>query len=630
MSIPLPWLQDSISDLPGPLKAVALAAASGSSEDLVQLCLVLPTLPKEQAVKISSIFFNFVDPSLIPDPRTLDGLGADSNSGRHIDDAVRSLRALCTLSRNTELVPGVAAPALWRRVWPWISFLHVYWTALPRCTTAQAEQPVMLATYCALIMMLRDNDEVRKEMAKTSGVSYLIAKSWRQIVDHNVAQIPQSRAAELSLPLIALIDWMKHDAVFEEVVAAFDGSHIELALALKMYISKAANYYSKEPGAIVSSVIVFILPTFIPYPQFTDVLVSHGIVPSLMAFLETALQAPSASDWSYDIVHCVGAISMYTSATPGYPWVVQALQAGILRHIIVLGERILTPADKGIYLALKRLLCETFPGALLSYRVLKQMKQSIAEVEAASKSLAFSQSALNGEWTALTRLLKDRLELLGKWEAEGRPSFLVCDNMKCAKIGMKKQFRCCSGCQLASYCSAECQRRDWVDTHRDACDAFRFTRHHNLDTQFCTHERAFMRAVLQADYEYYRFAIASSILKFMAATPGVPFFVLFDYTGPNGLRLSVSAKDLLFVNRYSTAQWRRFADAGGRMMFHVVRVWGGGAHSNVITPLRASSPKFYEGLQRIAKKVPALAPSQVDALLEALIQTTEREVVEIH
>ncbi|KAJ7610754.1 hypothetical protein DFH06DRAFT_1374258 [Mycena polygramma] len=179
-----------------------------------------------------------------------------------------------------------------------------------------------------------------------------------------------------------------------------------------------------------SSVVMFILPTLLPYPLFTDVLVSHGIIPSLMAYLETALQAPSTSDWHDGIGHCVGAISMYTAITPGYPWVVQALQGGILRHIIVLGGRILTATDKGIYLALKRLLCETFPGALLSYRVLRQMKQSIAEVETASNSPAFSRSALYGEWTAFRQLLKERTEVLDKWEADGRPSFLVCDNMK--------------------------------------------------------------------------------------------------------------------------------------------------------------------------------------------------------
>ncbi|KAJ7633625.1 hypothetical protein DFH06DRAFT_1139960 [Mycena polygramma] len=74
----------------------------------------------------------------------------------------------------------------------------------------------------------------------------------------------------------------------------------------------------------------------------------------------------------------------------------------------------------------------------------------------------------------------------------------------------------------------------------------------------------------------------------------------------------------------------RFAHAGGRMMFHLIRVWGDEVPRPLIALLSALSPAFCNGLQRNANKVPELEPSQVAAFLWALIQAAGRDVVEIH
>ncbi|KAJ6533147.1 hypothetical protein B0H19DRAFT_1383767 [Mycena capillaripes] len=283
-----------------------------------------------------------------------------------------------------------------------------------------------------------------------------------------------------------------------------------------------------------------------------------------------------------------------------------------------------TASDAGKY---PELLGIVLPRSLVFYPVIAEMKKSFSQLETLSRSEEFSRSVLYGHWNVLKALVDKRVKVLDTWEASGRASSLACDNMECDKVDKKELFRRCAVCHTAAYCSRQCQRADWIEGHRDEC--------HVLLSAYLTYaaiglhyrEKSFIRALLHSDYQRLRVVISIHMCGFDGKS-GTPFFVAFDYTGANGVELSV-----LPVAKLGPAMQiplGRLARAGGRLTLHVIRIGHGANWSNAIFPLRATSSRFYDGLVRIASGINGLQYSQVEALVRDLIETTDKENTEIH
>ncbi|KAJ7342954.1 hypothetical protein DFH08DRAFT_1081927 [Mycena albidolilacea] len=351
--------------------------------------------------------------------------------------------------------------------------------------------------------------------------------------------------------------------------------------------------------------------------------------PSLVSALDIDGVPPPAEgvlDRPFEVELYLCSLIQYLNVSPGYPWTVQALQAGLLRHVITSSAKMATALDAGKY---PELLGTVLLRSLVFYPVIAEMKKSFSQLETLSRSDEFSGSVLYGHWIVLKAFVDERVKALDTWETSGRASSLACDNMECDKVDKKVLSRRCAVCHTAAYCSRECQRADWRDGHRDECHVLLSAHLTYAEIGLHYREKSFIRALLHSDYQRLRVVVSMLMLQFMTENPGASFFVAFDYTGATGVKLSVLTVSTLGP-AMQIPHWGRLARAGGRLTLHAIRIGHGANWSNAMLPLRATSSQFFDGLVRIASSINGLQDSQVEALVRDLIETTDKENTEIH
>ncbi|KAJ7754825.1 hypothetical protein B0H16DRAFT_1541944 [Mycena metata] len=459
----------NISKLHGSAKSVALGALNGSATDLARLCTpqFLKDLPDAEIQGILPVLYTHLDPALVPSLDMLENIITRSIHLPCLDNTVRALYALGEISERRESFPLDAARDIWRRVWKWIDFIHTYWDFLPGFPP---EQGVTQIGNSMLLLQLMNHPPTQRAMFMTPGVRRMIAAAWRSMLNYHATRHTRASLPELAHLLLSLADGLKETKNFEEILDAFGGSHRNMADAFKYQLSLAtAEAKSLGAIAVLHGVLVFLESTYHPYKEFTSTLLSCGIVPSLVAALDIDGHMPVSAGVPYTVDGFLGTVVKYIQTSPGYPWITQALKAGLLRYIILFSENEVKPSNDGKYPDLKALLTEFLPNGMVSYHVVTQMKKSLAEVSTLSRRDKFSRSALFEDWKVFEALVRDRVIVLDQWERVGRPSFVACDNMKCNQIDKKGKFRCCAGCRSANYCSAECQRSDWKAAHRTSC-----------------------------------------------------------------------------------------------------------------------------------------------------------------
>ncbi|KAJ7900572.1 hypothetical protein B0H14DRAFT_2671168 [Mycena olivaceomarginata] len=259
------------------------------------------------------------------------------------------------------------------------------------------------------------------------------------------------------------------------------------------------------------------------------------------------------------------------------------------------------------------------------------MKKALNDVQKLADDRRFRESPL-------VILAKTRIAVVNSWEAAGGLSSLACDNMLCGKIKPKTNFKRCSGCQSANYCSADCQLTDWLDGHQGLCDELRCARSQHPEI-VSTRERAFMRALMDHDYQLLVHDISRREVLFMRDCPGEDHIVVLDYTKPGGVRFQVDSKDAIVPHGHLDVelpvQWDRLTRSGGRMEMHFMYLLEGLQFKPRVFPLHADSAEFHEGLSTIAKFCPFQPGTPEEKRhdrdgIRALVARTRGRLTEIH
>ncbi|KAJ7607645.1 hypothetical protein DFH06DRAFT_1486488 [Mycena polygramma] len=623
-------IDESLSDrnilkLHMPLRGVALAAANGSLKDLARVRTVLEDIPKDQAVLLLPVFYGHLSPSLIPTTDALEAMIESGITTPAIECADKALTALSKMVQKN-LIPPDASPDLWPRVWPWMEFLHVYWDYLGSFTARGKIHSFLI--YTSILLFLQDHPESTAIVCATSGVRVLIAQAWKGLLHSNLitnAAAPK----ELIRLVIPLTTDIGNPANFDEILDGVGGTNSDLVDVIITHISLALSFPTADTVASsLTLAINFTEATNDLYPEFQAALLSGGIITSLISAFNTVTGHPL-------VLHT----SSYLQDWPTR-WMVEALQAGLLPCIISHAlNNVGIPKDAvgDVTEHLDQLVLEILPRALISYPVITQMHVSLADVEEMASTADFRVLPLFRSWTKLVALAEERIQVVNEWEDRGMPLLLQCDSMLCENVKRKQKFGCCSDCRIAVYCSRECQQHDWLNGHREMCQALYLSRQHNLSAGLAPRERAFMRALLlDAEYERARVRIALETIAFMHQHPDEPdaFCVEFDYTRAGGVKVGVFLLSTMFSDLVVPMQ-SAVTRSGGRVQIHAMRVVEGGQHQHRVFPLRAASPSFFNGLKRIAREIPA--DVDVDGYFVhiqehffALVESMDDDVFELH
>ncbi|KAJ7648207.1 hypothetical protein DFH06DRAFT_1135655 [Mycena polygramma] len=597
------------------------AAVQGTVKNLADLCANIITLPEDQRVLILPVFFLHLNPSLIPH---VDLLGADHMSDRLrtvIERAIESLDGLADLSGNSSIpiavdglvylsgsIPIAAAPELWTRVWPWAEFLHMYWDILPG--VRRFDKIGICMRIATILTMLGLPSNAAEFIGQTHGVRTIIAQAWAHTLRDDVLSSRQASPEQVNWALGFLATNLQDSANLGEILDGVCGSH-NLVSVLRKHIAHACAFLP-SPMAIASLTggFSFVESLSKHHPVFQSL--AGGITESISTTLAT-ISHPTRSTVaaSSTVVLCLFLLERYLRVFPSttYVWLARALEADLLRFMVSFS---ISPQDSrtadAMSLAMKQLLTGVLINGLTSHRVINRMEAALLDAVEAAQSAEESESRIQVS------------------DAD-RSVLRACDNMKCGVLKPKNELKCCSTCLSVLYCSRECQVMDWRDAHRDECHSWLFSR--SRRSTLPSRERAFVHALLAADYPRMRPELARRTIDFVAEFPTQPFYAAWDYRAPyTQPNLEIRPRDH-FESDNSVAQldelgwdlhWQRMSRSAGRMRMNVVIL----AQGCFVIPTRSSTAAFRDGLVRIGDGIHGRgrvegAAEQIDELIQDLI-----------
>ncbi|KAJ7429341.1 hypothetical protein B0H11DRAFT_2145881 [Mycena galericulata] len=607
----------NLENLPSSLRTVAKSAAHGSSRgDLLTLFLEFPKMSREHMALTLPVLFLYLDPAGIPTSQELDRILCAPA------ERVKRLPELHTLREATIAVKGVAAlaykalvppdafPEIWPRLYLWITFLHTYWDVIPaRMAFNETEA---YCVYSCIILAIAQHPRTSALIQGVPGPRTILVRWWAILLDNDgvvpdEAHMPQPDGwLDICGILVVLGTDLVDTRNLEEILDEAGGKQAMSFLLHKHIDIALARPPSPGRTETIARAIQFIYLMEDDEGLLDTVLLSHGFVGTLVKAIPIL--------WAGEIGHKLsemGLMSVYQcfQHPKSDPWIIQALQAGLLGVMISLGtsgkERPLGVGN--VHIVLEDLLQQILPGSLIYYRVACQMKISFPAARYLASAPAFRESAIYQSWKSFETFVERRLAGLDYFESGGWISSKACENIQCLKMAAKSQFRKCGGCGVPCYCSRECQKADWSNGHRGVCQGLQTRKSLDPSGTLSPRERSFIRAFMEHDFRFAGLAaqVVMFQLQFIYKNPGVEFFTVFDYSRPafrGWIRvLPLSAYDMVpnAPVRVARGPARR-----GCLQEHIVMGEGGRTPWTMLFQRWTSSSKLRDILALIAGHIP--------------------------
>ncbi|KAJ7657245.1 hypothetical protein DFH06DRAFT_1197743 [Mycena polygramma] len=625
----------NLSALPPHLRKTAREAANRSLPDLLRLRASLTTLPDAEKLYLMPAFYANLNVLEIPSTDQLDADPPSFKTRAAITRAVLALRGLSLLVNVIQGIPHEACPDLWRRVWPWLNFLHTFHEQLPPLLSpdtppSDRETCIDFLTFVGFLQLNKFTAEL---FIATPGFRFMMCRAWFFSLQSEspLADMGRHNISYFFAHHMKATD--RHN--LDELVDGAGGSFHDLASLVVRHISQTIpsrqTPLTSQLEVSLRGVLSMVCETEreamnnarkeIVLGPLLAALVHHGAVPALTTVACALPQSSSVAGLEIPLGQCYIILGRILSSPEGFRLLPDALEAGLL--VALLSATKCSFIDK-IYPHLTYFISGILGVSMVYYKVLLKMEAAVLEVAELEKDAVFVQSKLFTNWTRFRSLVEERLGVLNAFEAAEEPFPKACDNLMCGHISGRRDFLRCSGCQSAYYCSKKCQKQDWLDGHRKLCtpnrllclsEAFTVAAEFSeftvsasdANTDLSIRERLFLRTLVQADYGYGSPNGADMMeVRFMNQNPGVNFFTLFDYTsGAAYIAVhAVADADALGLGEQWVEEAARAARSGGRLRLHLLRVVEGGVSRCWLVPLRSGTSRIYDGMQRIAGALP--------------------------
>ncbi|KAJ7142291.1 hypothetical protein C8R44DRAFT_846395 [Mycena epipterygia] len=585
---------DALETLPLAYRRMAKSAARGSLPDLRRLV----NLGGQVTQSLLPVWYANLDAAGIPTVSELDASTMPSS----IERAVVALDGVHSAVTATAPYPEDAAPDLFARVWPWLKFLHVYRECVPGL--ARLSSIKLARTYLAfsgILAFLHEHSPTGRLMDRQAGVRAVCTRTWMLVLD-----VPKDMQDVFTQnPRFMMLLNAADPNSFREIVEEAGGRLGDVAALVVKHLTLAVpRSTSLSDFLFFSTALTFLEDTEDIWGPFNTALLSNGIIG---AFVKATCTLGGLFGEHIQSLRgaCLLLLNRRLTTYPGYTWTGQALEAGLLRAIILCAT---LPANERASVEDQvQGLLERVMHSMAYYSIMSRIVQSFRDIEELEKTPAFLKSFIYPGWKKLKQLFTERLALLGDFDLRKLPSFKACDNLKCdTAIGLKSQFRRCGSCQSMYYCSAECQTADWTSGgHRATCHHLRSIR--LREPPLSTRERSFFRALLHHDYEAAKPGILRQQVLAWTKNPAATLYTSFDYSagavvvrvspipgsGDNG---NAEARDWAVL-------WKdyreRAARSGGKMELHLLVTDEGNTSRRRLFVMRSATGGVDEAKKRI-------------------------------
>ncbi|KAJ7809919.1 hypothetical protein B0H13DRAFT_2295116 [Mycena leptocephala] len=598
-----------LSELPVSMRRTATTAAEGSLQSL----LLVLALSENSAV--SSQHKYRLLPAIYPN---LDIVGIPRVGDFDVAPvvAVRDLVSKASIALQClHNIQDISLPLfrnLWPRYWKWSRFFYTFHEHLPWMSAGRLSDVQIARNLLWFINPIRTKfpHETREFFSQELGFRIMVVKAWASVI--LMSDVSSFDYGKICMCVLGSLDdiWdPSNPRNLEELVEGAGGTIDDLAILFVGHInrilsfseqvtSEELKYFVHNIFCLVSEMEMMENPAdqtgHMILAPLTAALLHRGIIPATTTLL-CALCRPTESPPLLTLDRCLLLIGRILSSVEGYRRLPDALQAGLLKCLILVGELDHTTInDTHLMLWWDAIL----PSSMVYYHVVSKMGPALREIEDMEQTPRFMQSRKVGAWQKFKALAFRRLKVLTLFNAAEYVSYRACDNLQCCQIRERTYFRRCSGCQSAYYCSAACQRYDWyADHHRESCSlnqSLSLSMHSSLSIK----ERGFLRALLNYDYDgMIKLTTRMQELAFLYEHPNTDFFTLFTYT--RGLDVQVHAVDDAEWSQVTGApRWAndvaRMVKSDGRLGLHVAVLSEGDGVQILSVPLRTDLERTIE------------------------------------
>ncbi|KAJ7144070.1 hypothetical protein C8R44DRAFT_916008 [Mycena epipterygia] len=560
---------ENVSKLPSALQTLALAAARGSLNDILdmhtQIAVRAPTDPELQL--LLPVLYTVLHPSGIPNADRLENMLLAGNTDAKFDFLdVIDCAFSCLISIAG--IPAAATLDLWRRIWPWFQFIDAHREVIPG-----AHNSPSCIEFILLLASLKTSERITPSFQATPGVQAVIARAWRESLGINGPTV-------LPMVLQALFSLICYEPnIFDpaSITEYLDG--VGGARELASLVLHHINHFSLSKA--VSSVsflnigLVFAMTALVNESDswLTVALLTEGLVGAVCnAFCTLSGITDRLSTRAMG--HCMLILNKTFFTHPRYQHMTDALRCGFLRGLVAYTT---FPDPQIAFEGVKAFLTGVLPPYTIFYSILTQLRPALLDVAELVAAEVFVTSPIYESWTEFVEVVTTRLAVMEQFDSEEYEAALACDNILCGEIYLRNGFRRCSNCQGVYYCSAECQTVHWQEGgHRAVCHSLRSLR---LSEPYSTRDRWFMRELLDSDYKK---GEANTLVA--RATTEHPVKIWFY---PLPAQNADDPQLPYFIDYVSQALKSR-----------------GGKERTRIIPLRSNRSRIHNGLQRIMSELP--------------------------
>ncbi|KAJ6536966.1 hypothetical protein B0H19DRAFT_380169 [Mycena capillaripes] len=572
--------------------------------------------PRENILPFLPVWYANLDCAHIPSPDTIDAAQAIGHAVDGVSGAAYSLQAITMLHD----APQDVYPELWSRAWPWMQFLHTYHEHL----LALPVKKQLYATFTGVIVHFQISDNGLRLVASTPGIRAVMGAAWDVLIDGNdaepmrkvsffinydlgsnfwsVGQYLEGSGGGIDHLASMIVKQLQHAAVDARTpMSKPDSLHFSAATTFILRLRKGFS------GPSCKGIVVSIARAKEFSEQLDAAAIRHGIVPTLVAGICSLALAPSAHRNGLELLtYALNIVAGYSTTAPGRLRICEALQAGILRAVVLVASAGLHSDE--LYRQLDFILASMLPSYMVYRSILLQMPTFFADVEQLVKAETFNISPLLASWQRFHALVQERLAFLARFDSTPCVLYKGCDNMECGQISLKAELRRCSTCLDLYYCSKQCQKVDWRAGHRDACRRFAGLRRLPEEMQCSLQDRAFLRALLHHDYLIHRQQVYTKQISAWAEETSQLCYIVFNYMkGPVSIVLRPWESGILdhpqdWVTRHHNHGCRA-AKSRRLLEVHLMAIPNGTKTHWKIIPMRHIGSEVPDKLFEIARKV---------------------------
>ncbi|KAJ7167994.1 hypothetical protein C8R46DRAFT_1350867 [Mycena filopes] len=542
-------------------------------------------------------------------------------------------------------LPISASAELWPVVWPAIQFLDSYRDVLFG-TAATSQLSDLYALFLALICKLRRHGPTETSINTTRGFRVLLFRILDVFLTAlEIGDDPDKFAAfcyyivsgpEVTEP------WH-----FMEAVEGGGGTKGALAALLVRHAERVRAVACHTGDAVISPALLSLgHPSTISYihdsvfhdnviDEFRTALWASGIV---APFIEITLRLTKPPYSTEDKARGMSVNSLARIWAPvvmdgkgGYNGAEQLIRGGVLQLLVGFAELPKTapvladvnhPITKDIIDILEDIIC-LLQNSLVCFSLLSLVEGKLDGITEA----LFDGSPLSDGWKRFWSVLEQRREIVKKCFVAAEPPKSACDNVVCGVIRLQSEFKRCSGCLTLNYCSTECQRFDWREGgHRESCKSLLKLRQDDV-SRLDSKDRAFLRAILDHDYQRFKQEVLTKQIDFLRSRPDVEtpeLLTMFGYVAncrePDPLRIFVVLKPKnLWEDYYSRAMRSK-----GKMHIHAMNI----LNCSQLFPLRCATGTVVMEMERIARMAGDSTNAEADRV--AIARLVEQNVEEIY